>query len=167
MKAITRKLVLDWQEAARKAGKLEDEITSRIDYILRTWFDIFGAKLEYWYFEGAAEGEIGDLGRFLNEDTIYNFYTEVKNYPDDDMIFIDKDGDEYTWQSEIPTRWLYDDNFKEEIIKGKAEYKRLEEERKANKKATALAKKAKDEQLVADAKKKLSKEELAALKRNL
>lgn len=167
MKAISRKLVLDWKEAAAKAGKLEEEIVNRIDHILRTWFQIYGAKLEYWYFDGAAEGEVGDLHRFMNEDNIYNFYTEAKNYPENDLIFIDRDGDEYAWQSEIPTRWLYDDNFEEEIRQGKIKYELQEEERKAKKKQSAALKKEINEKLVAQAKLKLSKEELAALKKAL
>ncbi len=163
--AITPKLVMDWEQATKKASALEEEIINRIDYILHFWFAAFGAKLEYWYFDGADEGEIGPIK--MNIDTIWNFYVEAKNFPDDDMRFIDKDGDEYSWQSEIPTRWLYDDSFEEEITKGKAEYERRETERLAKKKQKAADKKLQDSKLVEDAKKKLSKEELAALRRTL
>jgi len=165
--AIAPKVVSQWEAARHEYKKLEDQILDRIDYILNTWFSIYGAKLEYWYFDGAAEGEVGDLHRFMNTDSIWSFYVETKNYPDNDMVFIDKDGDEYSWQSEIPTRWLYDDSFEEEIIKGKAEYERREEERLAKKKQKTANKKAQDEKLVEEAKKKLSKEELAALRRTL
>lgn len=137
--AITPKIVMDWEQATKKASALEEEIIDRIDYILHFWFAAFGAKLEYWYFDGADEGEAGPIK--MNIDSIWNFYVEVKNFPDNDMIFIDKDGDEYSWQSEIPTRWLYDDSFEEEITKGKAEYERREAERLAKKKQKAADKK--------------------------
>lgn len=165
--AITPSLVSNWEASRSSYKKLEDTILDRIDYILNTWFSIFGAKLEYWYFEGAAEGEVGDLHRFMSSDSIWNFHTEVKNYPDNDMIFIDRDGDEYVWQSEIPTRWLYDDNFEEEIKKGKEEFEKREVERLAKKKQKSAEKKAKDDLLAQQAKQKLSKEELAALRRTL
>lgn len=163
--AITPELVMKWENAVKQASKLEDEITDRIDYILHFWFSTFGAKLEWWYFDGAEEGEVGDIK--INMDTIWNFYVEVKNYPDNDMSIIDKDGDVYSWQSEIPTRWLYDDNFEEEIVEGKAEFERREAERLAKKKQRTAEKKAQDSKLAEAAKKKLSKEELAALRRTL
>jgi len=166
-KPITRGLVKQWQLAKREVGKLEDEISERIDFILNTWFNIYGAKIDYWYFDDAAEGELGDMERYFGDDSIYGFYIELKNSPNGDMTFIDKEGDEYSWQSEIPTRWLFEEGFAEEITKGKAEYERLEAERKANKKKKAAAKKEKDALLAAQAKSKLSKEELAALKRAL
>jgi len=165
-KPITRSLVMDWQEAHRKASKLEDAITERIDYVLKTWFEVFGAKLEYWYFDGADEGEIGDLYRYFNDDNIYGFYVEVKGCPDE-MVIIDKDGDEWGWESEIQTRWLFEEGFKEEIIQGKALYEKREKERQEAKKKSREAKKAKDDALAEAAKKKLSPEELAALKRTL
>lgn len=164
---ITRGLVAQWHLSKKETIKLEEEILDRIDYILNTWFNIYGAKLDYWYFDGAEEGEVGDMSRYFDDDSISGFYTEVENYPDGDMAFIDKEGDEYSWQSEIPTRWLFEEGFAEEITKGKAEYERLEAERKANKKKKAAAKKEKDALLAAQAKAKLSKEELAALKRDL
>lgn len=165
MKAITRKLVSDWREAASKTGRFEEQIMRRIDYVLRTWFEIYGANLEYWYFEGAAEGNVGDLSRFMSEYSIYNLCVKAKNFPDNGLIFINKNGDEYCWQSEIPTHWLYDDNFENEIRLGKEKYARREEERKAKKKQSAAIKKEFNDKLVAQAKSKLSKEELAALKK--
>jgi hypothetical protein len=165
MKAISRKLVSDWKEAQSEAGRLKSEIIDRIYYIVETWFALYGAKLECCYFDCASENEFGDLDRNMDEDVVSNLYTECKNFPDDnELAFINKYGDEYSWQGEIPTRWLYDDSFKDEIIQGKAKYLQLEEERLAKKKQALSNKKVKDKKLVDDAIKKLSKDELAALK---
>lgn len=159
--AITSKLVLQWQQSNSETAKLEDEIINRIDYILHVWFAAFNTKLEYWYFEGANEGEVGSIN--IDSDTIWGFHIKVNNYPDD-MSIIDKNGMEYSWQSEIPVRWLYDDSFEEEIIKGKKEYEQKSQERAAKRKQKADLKKIKNEKLIEQAKSKLSKEELAALK---
>lgn len=163
---ITPNLIVNWQEAHAKASKFEDQIIDRIDYILNTWFEVFGSKLDYWYFDGADEGEVGNLSRYFDNNSISGFYVEVNKCPNE-MIIIDKDGHEWGWESEIPTRWLFEDGVKEEIVNGKAEYERRERERKEKKKQSAANRKAKDEQLAAEAMKKLSKEELAALKRAL
>lgn len=167
--AIAPSLVSNWEASRSTYKKLENTILDRIDYILNTWFSIYGAKLTCWYFDGAEESEVGDLHRYMDTDSIWNFHVDVKGYPDNDMVFIDKDGEEYLWQSEIPTRWLYDEHFEEEIIKGKAEFEKREEERlaKKKKKQKSAEKKAKDDLLAQQAKQKLSKEELAALRRTL
>lgn len=170
-KIITHGLVLEWQETQRKASQLEDQIQKRITYILQVWFKAFGSKLETWYFNDAGEGEVGDLYRHFGDDSIHGFYVECKPRPKgndeyESMVIFNKDGYEYGWESEIPTRWLYED-FESEIIEGKKKYDeqlRLKKEKAAAKRAkhTAETNKLADEALS-----KLSKTEIAALKKVL
>lgn len=163
---LTHNTYYQWQAAAANVGRLEDDITSRITYIITKWFEIFGAKLNTWYFDGAEENEVGDLSRYMNDNNIWNIYVDSENFPDNELYIIDRFGKEYCWQSEIPTRWLFSD-FEKEIIEGKKLYEEKEEARKLKRKETTIARKQKDAKLFENAKKKLSKEELAAIRRSL
>lgn len=173
MKAISPSLVEEARDLANRAGKLEEQIVERIDFIVKSWFKIFDVKLDTWYFHGAGEGEVGNMWpRFDERDGHVWIITELarnKNggYDSKEMVIIDKDGGEWGWDDSIPVRWLYDDNFEEEIIKGKAEFEKREVERKAKQKELSAAKKLEDKKLIEEAKKKLSKKELAALRRSL
>ena len=164
---ITQKFIDEWREAYRRSAKMEDTITERIDYILRTIFETFGAKLDYWYFDGAAEGEVGDLARWMDDDEISGIYTEAIKEIKSPMVIIDKFGDEWEYQGEIPTRWLFDAEFAIELHNGKLQHELKEKERKEKQKERSAAKKKRDELLVEEAKKKLSKEELAAIRRSV
>jgi hypothetical protein len=166
VKPITRGLVSEWNIASAEVGKMENQIVDRIDYIIRTWFQVFDSKLDYWYFDGAEEGQVGDLKNHMDSYNISNIWTECKKDCSHEMVILDKNGDEYGWESAILTRWLFED-FEDEIINGKKLYLEKEIERKAKKKIASAQKKIEDTLLVEEAKKKLSKEELAALKRNL
>lgn len=163
---ITQKLIHDWKVASSEASSMEEEIIERIDHIVRAWFKAFNNELNYWYFDGAAEGEVGDLSKYMGADTIWCIWTELKKECPHDMAIIDKNGDVYVWESSIPTRWLFED-FEDEIINGKKLYEQKELERKAKIKTLSTQKKIEDRLLVEEAKKKLSKKELAALKRSL
>lgn len=167
-KSITPNLILEWENARSKADDLENQITDRIDYILKTWFEAFDTKLNTWYFDGAGEGEVGELASHMHKDNIWGIVVMLDdNLDESDMCIIDKDGDEWFWQSEIPVRWLFDDGFKEEIIQGKAAFEKKERERLEAKKRSKEAKKTKTNALAEAAKKKLTPEELDALKKLL
>jgi hypothetical protein len=176
MKAITRELVSKWQELYKEACAYEEQIISRIDYILKTWFKIYGYTLENWYFYGAEEGEVGDLYRNMYEyddddSTINNFYIDEASCGNDiDMIFIDKDNNKVCWENSIPTRWLYED-FEKEIRDGKKKY---EDQLEAKKKAKQIrsekkkaSKKALKDLVLQSMKDKLSKKDIATIKRGL
>jgi len=171
MSAITPELVKEAKDLATQASRLEEKIVERIHEIVTTWFRIFDVKLDTWYFHGAGEGEVGNLWPRFDDGHVWIITELARNkdgrYDSRDMAIIDKDGNEWGWDDSIPIRWLYDDNFEEEIIKGKAEFEKREVERKAKRKELAAAKKLEDEKLIEDAKKKLSKKELAALRRSL
>lgn len=164
---ITHNLVNEWQALKSKASALEDDIEQRIDYIIRFWFATFDAKLDTWYFVDANEGEVGNLSYHMNDEEISSIHVEMKsgNFKDDEYI-IDKFGNEWGWESSIPTRWLFE-NFEQEIIGGKKLFEEKEIARKAKQKEKSAQKKLKDKALADAAKSKLSKEELAALRREL
>jgi hypothetical protein len=166
-KAITESTVSEWESLQRKAAKLEDTITERIDYILRAVFKTFGGDLHYWYFDGAGEGEVGDLSKWMDDNEISAIWTEAAKKTTSDMIIIDKFGNEWEYDSAIPTRWLYDNEFEVELHNGKLQYEEKEKARKAKQKELTAAKKAEDAALIEEAKKKLTKKELAALRRSI
>jgi hypothetical protein len=167
---ITQKLIDNWQLAANESSSMEGEITNRIDYIIRTIFDTFNKKLDTWYFDGAGEGDVGDLLRHYDENEI-NIITELSRnkegvYDSIEMVIIDKEGSEWGFDSSIPTRWLFED-FEQELIDGKKLFEEQKAERKKNKKELSAKKKLEDQALATAAKAKLSKKELAALRRSL
>jgi len=165
---IKQNTVKEWKRIRSEAGALEEDIEQRITYIIRFWFEAFGSKLDTWYFDEAGEGEVGDLSRHMNDDEIDSIYVEMKSHSNQigDEYIIDKFGHEYGWESSIPTRWLFE-NFEQEIIDGKKLYEEKEAARKLKQKEKSAQKKLKDKNLAEVAKSKLSKEELAALRREL
>lgn len=163
---LAKDLLEKWELAMDEAGYLEHQIINRVTYIIEFWFQTFGAKVTNWYFDEAGEGMVGDLIDNLNPNSISNIYTDCKPHPKGDMVIIDKHGDEYIWESEIPIRWLFED-FEDEVTNGKKLFEEKELTRKSKKKELSLAKKAEDEKLIAEAKKKLSPQELAAIRRAL
>jgi hypothetical protein len=170
MKPITKDQIKAWEKSYQETSNLEEDIQERIGYIIGVWMKAFGGKLTTWWFDGAEEGQVGTLIDHINEDSIYSIYTqcdtEPKSNDDHDMVIIDKDDNEYGWQSEIPLRWLFED-FEQEIIQGKILYDERLKQKKENSVIKKSLKKKLDEALATQAKAKLSKEELAALKRVL
>lgn len=154
-------------DAHKNASMYEDKITDRITFILHKFFAIWDLKIETWYFDDAGEGEIGDLWRNMDSQTISNIVVDFKqeskkNHP----IFVDKHGAEYKWSNEISIRWLFED-FEKEVIEGKKKFEEQEAARKAKQKERTLKQKEEDAKLLEVAKQKLSPKELAALRRSL
>jgi hypothetical protein len=160
MKLITQGLITDYKNARIKADVLQDKIVKRLDYIVATIFKTFKVKKYTWYFIDAAEGEVGTFT--YDEPEIYMAWEYDKGMMTDDMIIIDRDGEEYMFDGSIPTRWLFE-NFETELTKGKKKY----DDREAAHIAASLSDKKATKKLTDMAKKKLSKEELAALKQSL
>jgi hypothetical protein len=73
---IANDLPSRWEQKRGEADELEGQITDRIHYILNFIFDFESAKLSTWYFDGAAEGEVGNLRNHISGDTIYSIVTE-------------------------------------------------------------------------------------------
>lgn len=162
MKAISSEIVTQAKDLAAQAGKLEEIIINRIGYIIDTIFKTFKQKYDCWYFYGAGEGEVGDLWRHYCNNHIDIIIVGCSS----EMVIIDKNGDEWGFEDSIPTRWLFED-FEQELIDGKKKFEDKEAERKKKQKELSAAKKQEDKDLVEAAKKKLSKKELAAIRRSL
>lgn len=167
-KVITKQLVEQWKTVSQQAGVFEDQIVNRIDYIVKTIFKTFDQKLEYWYFYGAGEGEVGTLR--INDD-YFSVITELgrnrnRDYDSQQMVILLKDGSEWGFDGSYPTRWLFED-FEKELIDGKKKFEEKEIARKLKQKEISAAKEQEDESLIEAAKKKLSKKELAAIRRSL
>jgi len=154
---ITKGLVVDWQEAREKADQLEDKITDRLDYVIQTIFDAFGVILYTWYFGDAAQGELGSLT--WDEPEIFMVWDASSH---EEFIILDRDGNELIMEGSVPTRWLFQ-SFEEELRDGKRKY----EEQESARLAKVLSVKEATKKLAASAKKKLTKEELAAIKKTL
>lgn len=160
----------EYNRLNQEIGKYEGQIIDRIDYILYFMFNLFGNNLETWYFDGAGEGQMGNLSDNMNNHSI-NIITECdrRRYSDviyKDIVIIDKDNKEWSYEGDLPKRWLFED-FEAELVEGKRKYEEVEAARKIKEKETRKAKKEKDQKLAEAAKSKLSKEELAALKRTI
>lgn len=170
-KPLNPDLIETWKNSRRETSKLEKQIFDRITYIIEVWFKAFGGKLNNWYFQGAGEGKVGNLSGNMSTDCISSILTFGKPNPKPNesysMVIIDKYDEEYSWQSEIPIRWLFDPFFKDEIVSGKRLFDEKEIARKATNKAQRAKQKETDQSLIKAVKQKLTKEELAALKRSL
>ena len=160
--------VSNWKEVKKQADKVEGQIIERLDYIIHFLHKTFGVKLGTWYFYGASEGGMGEL---CYEDDAINVVTELDRssdgeYHSKDMAIIDKNGDEWIFDSDIPTRWLFED-FENEVIDGKAKYEVVKKAKQEKEKAKRLQKKEEAKKLAETAKKKLTKAELAAIRKSL
>lgn len=167
---ITESFLSDWKKAATVAGGMEESIVDRINYIVRTVYDTFNVKIDTWYFYGASEGEVGNLMSQIHDYDI-NIITELARnkdggYTSIEMVIIDKYGHEWGFEDSIPKRWLFEP-FERELIDGKKAFEEKKAERKKSQKELSAQKKLEDAVLATAAKAKLSKKELAALKRSL
>jgi hypothetical protein len=164
---ITKEYIAEAMELAAQAESKQEIITDRITEILLFLGKTFGGKLGTWYFSGAGEGELGNLwDHFSDEeiDCIETCWVNGRNIQENgpEIVIIDKNGETWEMQGLIPTRWLFED-FEQEIIDGKLKF----EQKQEVKKLKNLKKKVKINSLANAAKKKLTKAELAALKKSL
>ena len=151
---ITAELINKVQSLNKEVNQLESQIINRIDYIITFLFE---GKDCRWWFEGAEEGEIGDIWRRYHAHEIW-----ITTDPAPKISFIDKNGNDWEFEGSIPDRWLFED-FENEIIEGK----KLFQERKAKRNIERLQleeqNKKEKKQLIESVKKKLTKQELKAL----
>lgn len=163
MTKITKTDLDEYWRLSMLAGGYSGKILDRITYVLRTIFKEFGTELDYWYFCGAEEGEVGNLDAHLDKNSVSSFMTFTKGpYEGGEMFAKLNDGTCAEFGYEFPTRWLYED-FEDELSRGVAIVKQEEldeEKEKAEKKA---AKKATKEKLKASAAAKLTADERKAL----
>lgn len=122
--------------ANEAAGKIVD----RIDYVLTEIYKTFGKTIRHWYFDGAGEGEIGELpfidynGTFgdslVIEPQLYGSYALINGCEWD-----------FTY-GEFPTRWLFND-FEDELRVAVENYPgwKAEQKRQAKEKKEAQKKK--------------------------
>lgn len=153
-----------WRSLKKDVGRIEDEIVNRISYVWYTINNAFGNEVDTWYFDDAGEGEVGNLD--IDDSFVSSIQTDYKKKSTGDMAILLKDGSEFGFYSEFPTRWLFED-FEQELIEGKKKYEEQEVARKEAEKIKRQRQKAKTLVLADQAKLKLSKEELAALKKIL
>jgi len=169
---ISNSTISYWKKLRQEADEVENVITDRIDYILHFIFNFEKAKLHSWYFEGASEGEIGNLGSYLGSDgTIYSIVTDGSNFSG--YSYILKDGTRWSYEGILPYRWLFED-FESELIEGKQKFDEKEKlrklqlkEKKEKKKQKEALRSVEDSKMMSELKQKLSPEELGVLKRNL
>jgi len=106
-------VVANYMTLQTKADSAKRQIENRLDCVLRDVYDCFGRELDYWYFDGANEGEVGDLLRHYTDDVIDGLCL-VPPPAGGEFRFIDKNGQECVIDAAIPTRWLFE-NFKKEL----------------------------------------------------
>lgn len=156
---IEREFVIKAKGLADAAADAEESIIKRITYIVSTMVNTWEQELDTWYFDDAAEGEVGNLWSNYNETQITPLIFVKHSRAATSMIFFDKLGGEWDLKDSFPSRWLFED-FEQELLDGKKKWENLEQERQE--KIAALSKEKKS--LVEKAKKKLTKEELNALR---
>lgn len=102
-------LVRDEQRLDAKKSKIRARIEEIVDY----WCNTFDIK----FYSFTFDNEIGDYDPYAVDDYIWGIVVESSHDPFDTSI-IDKNGREFIWDGNIPTRWLWED-YKVEITKGK------------------------------------------------
>ena len=163
MEPISRDLYRQWEEANALVVKLEEDIVARIDYIIRSVFNIFGQKLITWYFEK----DDMPLSHSIDGFYISGLVTEVSmSEPRKDMVIFLKGGFTCDLRHELPTYWLFDP-FEEEVINGRKQYEDMQSKKKAAAQlVNDIAKQQiEDATYIKAIEAKLSKEELDALTR--
>lgn len=127
-KPISKDLINKWKSVDSETKLVGLEIEDRIHYILETWFETFGTELDYWYFDGAEENEVGLEHMDSYDEFISGICLKTTNEVNiNNFVILDKYGNKFCLYNKFPTRWLYEDSVKEEIVCGKASY----EEKKA------------------------------------
>lgn len=116
-----------WQTMLKGVGKFETIIEERLTYILKTIHLTFGSKLDYWYFDGAEEGQLGDLARHFDTSSIGSLIVSPSLKGDPTILL--NDGSEWGLEESIPTRWLFE-AFEEELKEGLVKYLAAEEQKK-------------------------------------
>lgn len=163
MKKIDKKTLDLW---LNDSDPMEEEVLDRISDVIQKICDVFEVKLNTWFFDDAEEGDIGSVKNNINSTEVGDYVICLYEQNNVDFVILDKDGKERDLSDQFPRRWLHED-FEEELIEGKRLFLKKERERKEKQKLSREIKKANDLKMLEKAKKKLSKEELAALKRNL
>jgi len=158
------------EQLSKELELLDESISDKLDNIFHIIGDVFGFTFNFWYIDGAEEGELGDLSKIIdrrydgiNVESII-WPNECKISEIDPVIILQND--ELGLSETIPKRWLFEDLevIKKEIIDGKAKFE-LEEAKK--KKALAAKKetaKEKQEKLAESIVSKLTPEEKKFLK---
>lgn len=148
----------NWLELQKNSSSLEGKIINRIGYIVRKIHEFFEDELSWWDFPGDGKrGEGGLLINALNNitDEIL-FQSEINGRSYKTYVVILSDNSKWDLSGGFPRRWLFE-NFEEELIEGKEKFEIAEKIRLQEK----------NKMLAAQARAKLSKEELAALKKEL
>jgi hypothetical protein len=164
MKMLTKLELSTITEYAEKKEQFEacrGKIIDRMNYIIRSIFEICGGKLDWWdlknddpeYRSSIIKPEINMFDDFVS------FYAvgSLKN----DCI-VDKNGNGIFIREEFPKRWLWED-FEDEIKNGLAEVKRREELSKLHAQKKEKEKLEKQEQIKQQVLAKLTPEEIKAL----
>jgi hypothetical protein len=152
--------------AAIEAHKLyiatAGKITDRMNYIIRRCIEIVGGKLDWWDWLGDGDYEdraSGDFVQSYDKDQLsIRAEWDIKR----EIIFLDKNGNEWGLAEGVPTRWLYED-FEEEFTNGLKAYKEKEIRQKEKTKENRVKKAEEKKVLVKQAASKLTKEERKAL----
>ncbi len=145
----------------RKEEQITSKIESRVDFIVKKIISLFGKRLDwYGYANGGDDGGFFDVQRY-KETVDLNIYVVGGT----DLVVIIEEG-EWGLEQGFPTRWLFED-FEEEVKEGIAKYKIQKEAQKQKEKELRIQRKEKDLLLAKEARNKLTKEEIKALKATL
>lgn len=163
---LSKSDIKEWHLAEEQAYMHKTKIIERIDYILRYMFGLYGVVMKTWYFADAKEGDFGTLRVELGSDNIYDIFVELAPNKIKPVINFIISGKEWKFDTSILTRWLFED-FETEMFQGAADYIQLQEKKKNALKPKPGLADTKTQLLAKSAKAKLTKAELAALKKTL
>ena len=148
---LNRNILNKYNKACSAKEKLEDKIYNHFRIVLKVIYDCFDEKLPNWiWFSGAPEGSCGSPD--LQDDDIYY---EYEYGPRGDMPEVITE--EYDYSGSVPREFLFIDLEKVKTII----LAQLKRQNEINEKI--YNKKAKNKTIIREAKKKLTKEERAAL----
>jgi 4-alpha-glucanotransferase len=161
---ITKKLWKDFERLRSETYNLQSKIESHIGDVLRAAFEIYGSKLDTWYYPGAPEGGMGELE--YDADSI-SVVTEPKRGGYIDIRYFGRThkGCDYDISCDFPLELLFVslDEAKERIEFDKKQIEEKEAEKKRKAKERRQAREAKKKKLKESAAGKLTPQERKAV----
>jgi len=128
---LTKKDIKLYKDRWDALGKSEKIVVDRIDKIIHLIGKVFKRKWgtsDYWYFDGAQEGQLGDIPSAVHEPSDDEFADGIEFI----STYCDMDTDVWDYSYSFPRKFLFMDDKKiEQQIRG--EIKATEEAQKAAK----------------------------------
>lgn len=171
---LDENFIVEMTEIKNKINKLDDKLFKRIEFILKRICEAFGSNLGTFYLEKVfIRTGVNNYFNYGNYFLLNNNYspctenaivcTSARIFSNNFEHFYDKNGNLHYWNN-FPVRWLFEENFQQELIDGMKKYKEERLARETSLRENYEKIKKEEENLKKSIKSKLSKEEIGFLK---